>query len=95
MPEKRYGHTVDSNIICGGVSFDTYAILDTCISLSEGEWKETHKLTVKRSGHASWHVCEGVVLFGGGDGSWINSAELVETKTGKTRKLFDLEFGFM
>ena len=90
MPEKRYGHTVDSNIICGGISFDTDTILDTCISLSEGEWKETHKLTVKRSGHASWHVCEGVVLFGGSR----DTAELVEAKTGKTKKLFDLEFGF-
>ena len=91
MPEKRYEHTVDSNMICGGRSFGT-GTLDTCISFSEGEWKETHKLTVARSGHTSWKVPEGVVLFGGDRGGSRDTAELVEAKTGRTKKLFDLGF---
>ena len=94
MPENRYEHTVDGNLVCGGIrSYGTATILDTCITLSGGEWKETHKLTTKRHGHSSWKVCEGVVLFGGGGGS-RDTAELVEAKTGKTKKLFDLEYGF-
>ena len=92
MPEKRYEHTVDSNLICGGRSFETATTLDTCISFSKGVWKETHKLTRRRSGHASWKVCEGVVLFGGAQGGSRETAELVEAKTGKTKILFDLEF---
>ena len=96
MPEKRYEHTVDGNLVCGGYdgSYDTATILDTCISLSGGEWKETHKLTTERHGHSSWQVCDGVVLFGGGGAGSRDTAELVEAKTGKTRKLFDLEYGF-
>ena len=94
MPEKRYQHTVDSNMICGGTLFDTEIAyrddFDTCISFSEGEWKETHKLTATRYLHSSWKVSEGVVLFGGGVGG-RDTAELVESKTGKTKKLFDLE----
>ena len=94
MPKDRYEHTVDANMICGGRSYGTANSLDTCISFSEGEWKETHKLIVARSGHASWKVCEGVVLFGGAQGGSRDTAELVEAETGKTKKLFDLEFGF-
>ena len=94
MPENRYEHTVDGNLVCGGRSYDTATTLDTCISLSGGEWKETHKLTTKRHGHSSWQVSEGVVLFGGGEGGSRDTAELVEAKTGKTEKLFDLEYGF-
>ena len=94
MPEKRYKHTVDANMICGGRSWDTSTVLDTCISFSEGKWKETHKLTGQRYSHSSWKVSEGVVLFGGGGGGGLYTAELVEAKTGKTKKLFDLEYGF-
>ena len=91
MPEKRREHTVDGNMVCGGFSLNSTEI-DNCIILTEGEWKETDKLTTQRSGHSSWQVCEGVVLLGGLGGT--DTAELVEGKTGKTKKLFDLKYGF-
>ena len=98
MPEKRYQHTVDENIVCGGVSYNSetlsHSFLDTCITFSGGEWNETHKLTGQRYSHSSWKVPEGVVLFGGGGGGGLTTAELVEANTGTAKKLFDLEYGF-
>jgi len=89
MPEKRNEHTVDANIVCGGL----YTPHDNCISLIEGKWKVTHNLTSERVSHSSWKVCEGVVLLGNFRGVGRYTAELVEAKTGRTKKLFDLEYG--
>ena len=98
MPETRIDHTVDGNIVCGGFSPESSEegnyFLDNCITLIGGEWKETHKLPGNRARQSSWQVCEGVVLLGSHALPGGITAELVEAKTGKSRKLFDLNYRF-
>ena len=89
MPEKRNEHTVDANIVCGGLNTPH----NNCITLTEGEWKH-HYLISERFAHSSWKVCTGVVLLGSYRGVGRFTAELVEAKTGKTKNLFDLDYGF-
>ena len=89
MPDQRAAHTSDGGLTCGGYDRDTGEALDSCISLTGEGWRETHKLRTKRSDHCSWSVQEGVVLLGGLE---TNSAELVNTKTRTTKKIFSLKY---
>ena len=64
LPEdnKRYGHTMDNNVICGG---DDYLVAKTtCLTFSSGNWEST-PLLEERSGHCSWEIEEGTLVMGG------------------------------
>ena len=99
LPENRNDHTVDGNMVCGGRKYTSpYKFFDNCISLQTGGvWTETHKLITRRYKHSSWQSSEGVVLLGGWDSTigMLGTAELVEKATGNTKKLFDLQYGFL
>ena len=86
MPEKRYSPTVGGNIVCGGYDLDNKKTLNTCRSLTKGQWIET-KLISARSSATLWKICDGsVILFGGGS----NAVELVDTKKRTTKNLFNV-----
>ena len=68
LPVSMTAHTMSRNLVCGG---------STCIQLSDGQWKTSHKLKYSRSHHVSWEVEGGVILMGGhGDG--IKKTEFVQ-----------------
>ena len=93
LPEGRSGHTMNGNMVCGG--YDQSGYLDNCLSLVEGQWRETHKLGAGgRGGHCSWGVRDGVVLIGGqyGHGS-LATAEFVSGELyTKSTMLFTLKY---
>ena len=93
LPEGRSGHTMNGNMVCGGSDQSGY--LDNCLSLVEGQWRETHKLGAGgRGGHCSWGVRDGVVLIGGqyGHGS-LATAEFVSGELyTKSTMLFTLKY---
>ncbi len=94
MPEARERHTMFGDISCGGnmQGYD-HQPLDTCISMVRGDWKETHKMLVPRSGHVSWKREEGVVLFGGfsKNTKLLDSVELIKSDRRRPQELFKLE----
>ena len=69
LPERRYFHTQDGPLACGGGSGIIKAT--TCVTWSQGAWTRSHNFSVGRSGHASWDTATGVYLMGG----WRNMSE--------------------
>ena len=68
LPDDRYRHTQDGNIICGGGSSGRFRkrTRNSCITLNEnGEWKVSHRLIEPRYSHVSWRVRDGILLMGG------------------------------
>ena len=64
LPEVRYQHTVDNDILCGGTLTS-----DSCLqwSPSSGSWEELLTLDKVRSNHVSWTPNSGIgtYLIGG------------------------------
>ena len=78
-----------TNTICGG--FNGQEGLDTCISLSEGQWTTTHTLPSPRYAHSAWEIPDGVVLLGGSGGPL--QADLVKTSEDSSSELiFNLKY---
>ena len=94
MPDIRGAHTMVSNTVCGG--FTGQEALDTCISLTEGQWTTTHTLPSPRYFHSTWQIPEGVVLLGGSNGydyEMERRADLVKTSVNSSvEKIFNLAY---
>ena len=64
LPQIRRGHTVDNNILCGGIGTH-----DSCLKWSPdtGTWEELLTLDVARYNHVSWTPGNGIgtYLIGG------------------------------
>ena len=66
LPERRYYHTQDGELACGGGH--GYNIPETtCVKWSpaSGTWTRSHTLRQKRYHHLSWATASGVYLIGG------------------------------
>ena len=84
LPEGREGHTMDSNLICGG----TYPSSTTCLTFSSGKWITSHTLLEGRYGHSSMMTNEGLVLLGGQDS--LYSSEIVHLPGEQGEAAFDM-----
>ena len=94
LPGIRSFHSMVTNTICGG--FTGQEGLDTCISLTEGQWTTTHTLPSPRYFHSTWQIPEGVVLLGGSTGydyEMDRRADLVKTSVNSSvEKIFNLAY---
>ena len=64
LQEKRYYHSQDGGLVCGGSSSDSWL---SCVKWSpdSGTWTNSHTLRQQRLGHVSWAMASGVYLIGG------------------------------
>ena len=81
LPDKRYEHTMDSLLICGGT---------TCLSFTSGLWITSHTLVDFRYDHTSWQTEQGLVLMGG-EGNYFTS-EIVATAGGQGGPSFSMQY---
>ena len=72
LPQRRWGHTMNNNIVCGGNDGLT-GLMTSCVQLTSVGWTKSHTLQYRRSDHCSWEVKDGIILFGG-----INSRNTAE-----------------
>ena len=77
MPRGRRDHTLDGNLVCGGL-YDDRNLVDTCIRITPGGWDQSHKLKYGRYDHMSWAVDDDVILMGG-IVSTVYQGEIVRT----------------
>ena len=76
LPDRgRYGHTMDSLLICGSGHEATAA--RNCLSFSSGQWVTSHTLVEKRSFQTSWKTDQGLVLMGSLVGETGYTSEIV------------------
>ena len=88
LPGIRGSHSMVTNTACGG--FTGQEGLDTCISLTEGQWSQTHTLPSPRYAHSTWKIPDGVVLLGGSVGP---QADLVKPiANSSTEMIFTLKY---
>ena len=85
-------HTQSGPIACGGWGGIG------CLTLSSGQWKETHlfyetgKGKIRgREGHVAWNSPKGVLLMGGTYGEKVNTTELLN-EDGSTTQQFDMKY---
>lgn len=64
LPDERYSHTQNQNIVCGGGPQNETQL--SCLELVSGEWKHSHNLLYPRYGHTSWTTPDGGILLVGG-----------------------------
>ena len=88
LPDIRDTHSQSGLVTCGsgyGGFEDEY-----CVTFSEGEWFESHRLLHSRAGHCSWSSqAQGTILIGGYYGS--SSSELL-TDNGESQESFPLKY---
>ena len=97
LPQARYAHTQSGITGCGGFGFDS-AISSTCITFN-GEWEQSHVLTVPRQFHVSWRSSSGILLLGGIDVNTFGpdletetTTELLSTMESTSTSHFDLPY---
>jgi len=83
LPNDRWGHTMNSLLICGGGGTN-------CLSFTSGQWITSHNLLGKRYGHTSWQTEQGLVLMGGGINS--DTSEIVPTDGGQGGPSFAMQY---
>ena len=87
LPQPRYGHTMNNNIVCGGVGgTDTRT---SCDQLTSAGWNKSHTLKYRRSGHCSWEVEDGIILLGG---SLSGTTSEIAKWDGTTEELFSMQY---
>ena len=87
LPQPRYGHTMNNNIVCGGVGgTDTKT---SCYQLSSAGWTRSHTLKYGKVLHSSWEVEDGIILLGG-SGSGTTSE--IAKWDGTTEELFSMKY---
>ena len=98
LPQARYAHTQSGMTGCGGFGFDSL-ISSTCITFN-GEWEQSHVLTVPRQFHVSWRSSSGILLLGGMEvaGPFVTdlgvetTTELLSTMESTSTSHFDLPY---
>lgn len=87
LPNIRYGHTQNGNILCGGWANENEK---TCIRLKDGQWIVSNQLIHPRYEHRSWTNKYGqVLLIGGWEGK--QSTEKL-TSDGRSQESFNLKY---
>ena len=84
---RRYGHTQDGLLTCGGYDYGTSI---TCVKLSTGGWVVSHNLLQPRYYHSSWISPAGLVLMGGLNNP--NTTELLSSSDSSSSYSFNLEY---
>ena len=88
LPDIRYWHTQDGLRACGGDANGTH---DNCVSLTDGQWKQSRILLHDRREHTSWALGDGgVVLMGGIDSG--NTTEIISPGSFTTTEGFTLKY---
>jgi len=88
LPHRRIRHTQSGLITCGGHGEND---TDTsCLTFSDGQWRETHQLQKGRVLHSSWMSQQGLVLLGGYGGG-ENTTEIL-TDDGGSLPSFTLKY---
>ena len=88
LPDIRDTHSQSGLVTCGSGygGFEG----EYCVTFSEGEWFESHRLLHSRAGHCSWSSqAHGTFLIGGYYGS--SSSELL-TDNGESQESFPLKY---
>ena len=89
-PPGRTGHSLDSNLACGG---DGPGSWSTCDMWNGREWERAGvTLNHYRSGHVSWPRHDGVLLMCGGSEKDGKTTELVTWDGKRSTVSFSLEY---
>ena len=90
IPGDRYGHTQDGLTACGG---DDAGMEDNCVTLSNGQWTQSHTLLYDRRDHTSWALGDGrVVLMGGFYSGSETTTEIISSDSATTTEGFTLKY---
>ena len=89
MPQPRGYHTMNNNIVCGGVGGTDTRI--RCDQLTSAGWIRSHTLIHKRWYHSSWEVEDGIILMGGTLSGSGTTSEIVKWD-GTTEELFSMQY---
>ena len=73
LPDERVAHTMDGNILCGGLFTNTSR---TCLQFNAGNWTQFQVLKKERFHHSSWKRHTGEIVLMGGRGS-LQTSEFV------------------
>ena len=81
IPSKRWdavgGLLGSTPILCGGEDYPNY--YDSCFTMKDSQWTQTHKMTTKRSASASVQINATTLwILGGWNGDRLDSSEFVE-----------------
>jgi len=91
LPEERFSHTQNQNIVCGGSQNNETQT--SCLEFTSGSWKLSHNLIYPRYGHTSWTTPDGGVLLVGGYYSNTTTEVLsLLSDQGDATELFSLEY---
>ena len=88
LPDNRVSHCEDGLSFCGGGSSDTD---DNCVTLTDGQWTQSHTLLHRRARHTSWALGDGrVVLMGG----WFSqtTTEIITPGSSTSTEGFTLKY---
>ena len=89
LPKRRYGHTMDNNIVCGGSVTLGADIAASCDQLTSAGWTRSHTLIHRRYSHSSWEVEDGIILLGG---SHSGTTSEIAKWDGTTEELFRMRY---
>ena len=89
LPKRRYGHTMNNNIVCGGSVTLGADIAASCDQLTSAGWTRSHTLIHRRYQHSSWEVEDGIILMGG-SGSGTTSE--IAKWDGTTEEMFSMQY---
>ena len=84
LPQPRYDHTMNNNIVCGGGGGTT-----SCDQLTSAGWTRSHTLIHKRWYHSSWEVEDGIILMGG---VLSGTTSEIAKWDGTTEELFSMKY---
>ena len=88
LPGNRRDHTQDGLTACGGYYTGSE---DNCLTLTDGQWTQSHTLSLIRWQHTSWALGDGrVVLMGGYYGQ--NTTEILSPTSSATTEGFSLKY---
>ena len=87
VSKYRYYHTQDGLTACGGDG----NIRDNCVTLTDGQWTQSHTLLHDRHYHTSWSLGDERVMLMGGYYSG-NTTEIVSPGSSSTSEGFTLKY---
>ena len=87
---NRRMHSQSALTACGGEGYYDEP-WTTCLTFN-GEWEQSHKLSVERGGHVSWQSPDGILLMGGTGSGISRSSELLSNIDTTSSPRFDLAY---
>ena len=88
LPDDRYKHTQDGLTACGGPRSGTW---DSCVTLTDGQWTQSHTLLHMRYHHTSWALGDGRVMLMGGSDSYTTT-EIISPDSDTSTEGFTLKY---